>query len=100
MGSLLPDDADDVSVSRRDAETLPDDDLIVPSIKRGEPEAGLLVDASDDEADLVDVSREQHLRSIRRTSRRLDPSERAPDDVVSDFIGECRRFFSPHLGRG
>src|SRR5688500_5730420 len=83
MGSLLADDADDVSIPCGDAEPLPDDDLFVPSNEAGEPEEALLVDVSDHEADRVDVAREQHCGGVRRISARLDSRERAPDNVVS-----------------
>src|SRR5215217_2324051 len=97
MRCLLTDDANNISGSPGDAETLSDHDLVVPAAEWREPEEALLVDVGNNEANLVDVSGEQDFRCVRRIVPRFDPGKRAANNVVGYLVRERRSFVSPDL---
>src|SRR5215217_3852135 len=100
MGCPLADDANDVTISSRDAKALSNNDLVIPAAERREPQETLLVDVGNDESNLIDVSGKQHFRSIGRIVSRSNPGKRATHDVVGDFVRERGSFFAPNSSRG
>jgi hypothetical protein len=99
MSGFLADDTNNVSLSSRHPEALSDHHLFIPPTERREPQEALLIDVGDDEANLIDVSGEQHFRCTGHIVPRLDPGKRVPHNVMRHFIGEGRSFFAPYPSR-
>jgi hypothetical protein len=82
------------AILAQDPHALADQHLRVPPAQRAEPQVALVVDVVDDQADLVDVPEDRHLRIAVGDRLREARAER-----VVARIGEGRCVLAPDAGR-